>query len=123
MRWIVIILAVAEAGWMLFDGVRALTVGDYFTPSSGEHAGRLGPWAGLVSAAGINPRSTPMKTFFVLYGVIWLVFVVAFALHARWAWAGMLGAAVCSLWYLPVGTLLSIIQIVLLLLPALRAYG
>ena len=36
-------LAGVEAGWMVFDGTRALVVGDYVTPSSEEHAGEPGP--------------------------------------------------------------------------------
>jgi hypothetical protein len=58
LRWAVVVLAVLEAGWMVFDGARALVVGDYVTPSSGEYAGKLGPWAGLASALGVEPRST-----------------------------------------------------------------
>jgi len=37
-------LAAVEAGWMLFDGSRALIVGDYVTAKSGPYAGQLGPW-------------------------------------------------------------------------------
>jgi hypothetical protein len=41
--WIVAALAALNGGWMTFDGARALIVGDYVTPSSGEYAGQLGP--------------------------------------------------------------------------------
>lgn len=57
-------LALFEAGWMAFDGVRALATGDYVTPSSGPYAGQLGPWSQVVSAVGIPPRSTAMKAIF-----------------------------------------------------------
>ena len=73
LRWLVIALALAEAGWMAFDGIRALVVGDYVTPRSGSYAGQLGPWARLVSAVGIGPRSTLMKAVFAVYGLAWLV--------------------------------------------------
>jgi hypothetical protein len=43
-----------------YDGSRALIVGDYVTPKSGAYAGQLGPWAKLVAAVGIEPRSTVM---------------------------------------------------------------
>lgn len=111
---IVILLALLQAGWMAFDGARAFIIGDYLTPTSGEYAGQLGPWANLVAAAGIEPRSTLMKTIFVVYGVLWLIVVSFFAQKQRWAWTAMLVAAMGSLWYLPFGTVSSMIQIALL---------
>jgi hypothetical protein len=110
-RALVIGLALIEAGWMTFDGSRALVVGDYVTPRSGTHAGQLGPWHHVVTAVGIAPRSTLMKTIFVTYGVIWLVVVLGFMRKASWATAAMLVAAIGALWYLPVGTVCSILQI------------
>ena len=57
-----------RAAYMAFDGVRALVVGSYITPRSGEHAGQLGPWARVVRAVGIPPESTGMKAAFVVLG-------------------------------------------------------
>ncbi len=118
--WIVLVLALIEGGWLAFDGGRALVVGDYVTPSSGQHAGQLGQWAKVVAAVGIEPRSTLMKSIHVVLGAVWLGVMVCFALGVPWAWTGMLVCAVLGLWYLPFGTLLSIVQIVLLSLPVLR---
>lgn len=120
LRWVVVALAVAEAGYMVVDGFHALTRGDYITPRSGEHAGQLGPWARLVSAVGVEPRSTPMKVAFVVYGLAWLAVTAAFALEQGWAWYAMLALAIGSLWYLVQGTLLSAAMIVLLALPPVR---
>ncbi len=121
--WMVLALAFIEGGWLAFDGSRALVVGDYVTPKSGRHAGQLGPWANIVSTVGIEPRSTLMKSIHVALGAGWLLVMVCFALRISWAWSGMLLFAVLGLWYLPFGTLLSVIQIVLLLIPALRSPG
>jgi len=118
--WVVIVLALVEAGWLAFDGTRALVVGDFLTPTSGTHAGQLGPWSKAVAAAGIEPRSTLMKCVHLGLGAAWLAVIFCYAMRAPWAWTGMLVCAVLGLWYLPVGTLLSVLQIVLLLLPALR---
>lgn len=115
LKWLIIFLAFTEAGWMAFDGMRALIVGDYVTPSTGEHAGQLGPWQYVVSAIGIAPRSTLMKLIFTIYGFAWLVIIVAFARGVSWARTAMLLAAVGSLWYLPVGTCTSVLVIVLML--------
>jgi hypothetical protein len=110
-RLLVVLLALVEGGWMTFDGTRALTVGDYITPRTGPRAGQLGPWQHVVRAVGIDPRSTVMKTVFVAYGLAWLCILVAFVRGAEWAWIAMMIAAAGALWYLPVGTLFSILQI------------
>ncbi len=99
---------------MAFDGSRALIVGDYITPASGDHAGQLGPWSSLVSAIGIQPRSTLMMSFFALYGLAWLIVLLSFVRAAPWSGSAMLIAAVGALWYLPFGTLFSGFQILLL---------
>ena len=119
--WIVVGLALFVGGWFAFEGGRALVVGDYITPKSGRHAGQLGPWSKVVSAVGIEPRSTLMKSVFLVYGVVWIGIIVCFILKLDWAWWAMLLAAAGSLWYLPFGTLLGIVQIILLLLPPLRS--
>lgn len=116
LSWIVVILALIEAGWMAFDGTRALILGDYVTPKTGKYAGQLGPWSKLVTALGIEPRSTLMKSIFTVYGFAWLILMVGFILNISWAWWAMLFAAIFSLWYLPFGTLMSVLQIVLLLI-------
>jgi hypothetical protein len=122
-KWVIIVLAILEAGWMAFDGVRALVVGDYVTPQTGPHTGQLGPWSIIVSAVGIEPRSTLMKTIFAGYGAAWLTFIGCFIYRLSWAWWAMLFAAACSLWYVPIGTLASLVQIILLHFPTVRMHS
>jgi hypothetical protein len=115
MTWVriaLVALGLIEGAWMTFDGGRALAVGDYVTPSSGAHAGQLGPWNYVVSAVGIPPRSTAMKLIFVVYGLSWLIIAFGLALGAGWALPAMLIAALATLWYLPVGTIFGVIQLV-----------
>jgi hypothetical protein len=121
MRWVVVIAVLAEAGFMVVDGVRALVVGDYFTPSSGDHAGQLGPWADVVGRVGLDPRSNAMKWIFVVYGAVWLGVIPAFVAQWAWAWWAMVVVAVGSLWYLVPGTVISAIVVVGLLLPGVRS--
>ncbi len=64
-----------------------------------------------------------MKSVHLGIGVVWLAIVVAFTLRLDWAWWGMIVCAVSALWYLPFGTLLSVVQIIVLLLPPLRPSG
>jgi hypothetical protein len=115
-RWIAIALAALAAAWMVFDGLRALIIGDYVTPSTGPYAGQLGPWASLVSGVGIDPRGIGMKWFCVLYGFGWLWIVIAYVRNKSWAWWGMVAFAAGSLWYLVVGTVSAVLQLTLLFL-------
>jgi len=114
--WIVIVLALLDGGFMAFDGTRALLVGDYIRPQSGEYAGQLGPWSKLASKIGIDPESTLMKLIFAIYGFAWVVVIACFALKKPWAWNAMLIFAAASIWYLWIGTVSSILQIILLLI-------
>lgn len=115
-EWIAVSCALVVAVWFVTDGAVALVSGDYVTPKSGQYAGQLGSWAKVASAVGIDPRSTAMKLIFIVYGLIWLAVIVGFVLHANWSWWAMFVAAALSLWYLPFGTLLGVIQIALLLI-------
>jgi len=118
--WVAIGLAILLGGWLLFDGSRALVVGDYVTPRTGRFAGKLGPWSRLVTSVGLEPRSTWVKCIHAGIGLSWIAAGALFAVHAPMARRGMLVCAVASLWYLPFGTLISVIQIVLVQWPSAR---
>ena len=115
LRWIAVVACAVQGAYMLFVGVRALVVGTYLTPGSGEHAGQLGPWARVVRAVGIPPESTGMKAAFVVLGAAWLVAAAALAFGAGWAPSLGIVLAVASLWYLVPGTVLSLLVLVALL--------
>ena len=112
---IIVILGLLNAGYMTFDGSRALIKGDYIRPSSGDYAGQLGPWSKLVEKIGTDPMSTTMKSIFVLFGVTGLIITICFALGKPWAWKAMLIFNICSAWNLMFGTISSVIQIILLI--------
>jgi hypothetical protein len=113
---IILACTLLSAGWMSFDGTRGLVLGDYVRPKGGRFAGQLGPWAKVVRAIGINPESRLMKWIFIVYGTLWLVSGVLFALDASYGWELMLAFAIGSLWYLGLGTAVGMIIIVLLLI-------
>ena len=120
LKWSAVALCLLQGGYMVVDGVRALVVGSYITPGSGEHAGQLGPWARLVAWVGVEPESTGMRVFFVVLGVLWLVLAFGIATEAPWAWlAGML-MGIGTLWYLVPGTVVSVAVVILLLTPSVR---
>lgn len=120
LKWLVIAIALFQGGWLVFDGTRALRVGDYVTPASGPHAGQLGPWSRVVSALGFNPRSAFIKWLHVALGLAWLLATVLFVLRLSAGWWMLLGVGIASLWYLPLGTVLSAIVLALLWTPAIK---
>jgi hypothetical protein len=119
-QWSTVLLCLLQGTWMLLDGGRALVVGTYITPSSGEYAGRLGPWARVVSLAGVEPESTGMKLAFVVLGVLWLAAGLAVAVGTGWSWTAGITLAVVTLWYLVPGTVISLVVLALLLSPQMR---
>lgn len=116
MRILVFTIALVIGGWLVFDGTRALTRGNYVT----TRAGKLGPWSRLVSALGLDPRSRLIKWLHVVLGLLWMISAVLFLANGSGGRSALLGCSLLTLWYLPVGTILSVAQIILLCLPALR---
>ena len=121
--WVVAALVLLNGGWMAFDGGRALVIGDYVTPKTGQLAGALGPWSRVVEAVGIDPRSTLMKSIFLTYGLAYMASTAAFLLGTSRAWWPTLFLAVLGFWHIPFGTLINLIVLTLLLLPPLRSVG
>lgn len=119
-RGVIVALASCLGLFMTFDGLRAVLLGDYLTPTTGAYAGRLGPWSGVVSAVGIAPRSTVMKSVFVILGASWLTSIVWFLRRASWSPRALAILAVATLWYLPIGTLCAILLLVALMANARR---
>jgi len=48
-------------------------------------------------------------------GILWMVFLIALLSGQRWGWYGAVATALATLWYLPLGTLLSLVYLGLLL--------
>jgi hypothetical protein len=107
-------MAFLLGGWLTFDGSRALIKGDYTTPGAGPHAGQLGPWAKVVSCVGLNPRGALMKSIHVGLGVLWLIGAIAYAIKPDFGRMLLLGLSVCTLWYLPFGTVLALAELLML---------
>ncbi len=97
-----------------------MIVGDYFTPRSGSHTGQLGPWSRIVIAVGLDPRSTFIKCLHLGLGLAWLTSLIVFVVRPAAGWWLLMGCAVGSLWYLPVGTLLGTIVALLLVISNAR---
>ena len=104
--------ALFQGGYMVFDGIHEITTGAYFGKS-------LGPWAQLTCALGISPRA--MAPVFVILGSLWVVALLAFLLRLDASIRLLGAAAVLSLFYIPIGTILSILVLLLLVFGRPRA--
>ena len=101
MKYLIIIPALLNGLFMLADGIHVMVKGKYMGPP------KPGPWAYLFEKIGID--AFKMGPVFICFGIVWLSFLAGFIYRLPWAFnAGMILAA-CTLWYLPAGTLLSLL--------------
>jgi hypothetical protein len=108
LKFTILFLALLNGGWMVFDGIHVLRKGKYFGPDI------PGLWSKIVSSVGINPFK--LGPVFVALGVAWLVLGFAVFFTISWAWLALLICSVLTMWYLKVGTVISIIVAALLVL-------
>jgi hypothetical protein len=100
------LIASLAGGWMIFDGLHVLLRGKYFGPD------KPGPWSIPFSRLGIDPFS--LGPLFILFGALWLLFLIATLCGQTWGWYGALATAIASAWYFPLGTFLSLLYVTLL---------
>ena len=98
-----VVITVSVGGFMLADGTRNLLTGTYFGPS-------LGPWSALVRAAGFDPQH--FGAVFVALGIAWFGALAGLLTRVRFAHVAATAVGVLTLWYLPVGTVLSAVYLV-----------
>jgi hypothetical protein len=118
MKWLrvtLVLLVVLEAGWIAFDGARALRTGDYLKPRLGSYGGRVGEWRRVASVLGAPPGSTRANWALVGYGLLWLCAMVAFVRGAGWAWWALFVFAGGALWYSSLGVPICLAQMLLLI--------
>lgn len=92
---------------MLLDGIYVMLKGKYIGPP------KPGPWANLFEYFSVDVFK--LGPLFVMFGLAWLSFVVGVLTHQSWAYTLGVLISILTLWYLPVGTLFSIVVLVVLL--------
>lgn len=107
MKLFLSILAFLNGAYMLLDGIVVLLKGKYIGPQ------KPGPWANLFYKLNIDVfRLGPL---FVVFGLLWLAWLYGFQTSQNWAYMYGLIISIFTLWYLPIGTLFSVIIFVVLL--------
>ncbi|MGZ8541636.1 MAG: hypothetical protein ACXWV6_13360 [Chitinophagaceae bacterium] len=107
MKTILLILGFINGGYMLLDGIFVMLKGKYIGPD------KPGPWADLFYKLNINVFK--LGPLFILFGITWIAFLIGLLTSQSWTYLLGLIISIMTLWYLPVGTLLSVIILVVLL--------
>ncbi len=112
MRITIFIIALLVGGWMVFDGLHSVLLGKYFGPD------KPGPWTAVISALGFDPARFGLV--FVAFGIDWIVGGIGVIKNRRWGYylTGIMAAL--SLWYLAIGTVLSAVVLILIVITVTR---
>ncbi len=109
MKILLSILGFMMGGYMLADGLYVIVNGRYI---GGE---RPGPWAYLFERLGVDVfRLGPL---FICFGLVWFAFLFGIWTDTTWARALGIVISIVSLWYLPIGTIISLGVLVILYTP------
>jgi hypothetical protein len=111
---IVSILSIWTGSWMIFDGMYHVVVGDYLRIN-----GQLGPWVRIATALGADPADA--RYVLIVLGVLWIASAVGLLMRKNPAWYAAVVLSVITLLYCCIGTVISAVVLVMLLLKRTRA--
>lgn len=104
MLLLLLLLSLINGLYMLIDGIYVMIQGKYIGPEE------PGPWSKLFDSLGIMVFR--MGPVFIIYGILWLAFVYGLYHHTLWAYSFGMMLSFMTLWYLPFGTIISVIILV-----------
>lgn len=107
MKILITILGLLNGVYMLLDGLFVLFKGKYIGPE------KPGPWANLFYKLNIDVFK--LGPLFIIFGLLWLILVYALWTNQTWTYVFGLAISILTLWYLPVGTVFSVIVLIVLL--------
>ncbi len=108
MKTMLIILGLVNGVYMLIDGCYVKFKGKYIGPKE------PGIWTIIFSKFRIDVFK--LAPLFIIYGLLWLIWVYGFWTNQSWSYLMGIIMSVFTLWYLPLGTLFSLIILFVLLL-------
>ena len=115
MKYVILGISLLNGLWMLIDGVWVMLNGKYVGPE------KPGPWASLIGVTGVDVfKLGPM---FVCFGIAWLVFVFGLFSGSSWSYGLGVVVAILTLWYLPFGTIISIVVLAAVILFRERVFS
>jgi hypothetical protein len=112
MKIIITVLGLLNGGYMLLDGLFVLFKGKYIGPE------KPGPWSNLFYKLSIDVFK--LGPLFIFFGLFWLTWLYGLWTNQSWTYKFGLAISILTLWYLPVGTLFSIIILITLVIAKSR---
>ncbi|MGZ5191747.1 MAG: hypothetical protein ACXWCZ_12095 [Flavisolibacter sp.] len=107
MKILISILAFLNGAYMLIDGLFVMMKGKYIGPP------KPGPWAEIFYK--FNVDVFKLGPLFIIFGIVWLAWLVCLWTNHNWTYELGIILSILTLWYLPVGTLFSIIILLVLI--------
>ena len=107
MKILISILALLNGAYMLIDGIYVMMKGKYIGPP------QPGPWAEIFYKFDIDVIK--LGPLFIIFGILWLVWLISLWSNQSWTFGFGIMISILTLWYLPVGTLFSIIILLILI--------
>ena len=107
MKILISILALLNGVYMLIDGLYVMMKGKYIGPP------KPGPWAEIFY--NFNVDVFKLGPLFIIFGILWLAWLISFWTNQSWTYGFGIMISLLTLRYLPVGTLFSIIILIILI--------
>jgi len=108
MKILITVLGLLNGIYMLLDGIFVIIKGKYIGPE------KPGPWAEIFYK--LNVDVFKLGWLFIVFGIFWLVWIIGLWTNKEWTFIYGIAISILTLWYLPVGTIFSIIIITVLLI-------
>ena len=107
MKILITILGLLNGGYMLLDGIYVMMKGKYIGPQ------KPGPWAGIFEK--FNVDVFKLGPLFIVFGLLWLAWLYGLWTNQSWSYLYGIVISILTFWYLPVGTLFSLIILLVLI--------
>jgi uncharacterized membrane protein (DUF2068 family) len=107
MKILIFILGLLNGGYMLLDGIYVLIKCKYIGPE------KPGPWAGIFEKFNVNVFK--LGPLFIAFGLMWLIWLYGLWTNQSWSWLFGIVISILTFWYLPVGTLFSLVILLVLI--------
>src|SRR5687768_3517977 len=107
MKILILILGFLNGGYMLLDGLFVMMKGKYIGPE------KPGPWAELFYKFDINVFK--LGPLFIVFGLLWLIWLYGLSTSQNLSYTFGIVISIMTLWYLPVGTIFSLIILLTLI--------
>jgi len=106
MKVLITILGLLNGGYMLLDGIYVMLKGKYIGPE------KPGPWSNLFYKLKIDVFN--LGPLFIAFGFLWLFWLYCLWTNQSWTYVFGIITSILTLWYLPVGTIFSVIILLIL---------